>query len=213
MKKEKPPIEENVDIELEYKLLHLYDKVKPYLKQILIGIIILILAVLLFIYYKNKKEEKRNNAGALVYEISKDINNKKYDEALKKIKFFKANYSDTDHIKLVYGYEIIINKEKNSLKEETLNKLKEKLNTGQTKGYFTEFQAYLDYKSGKLDYALKKLNTINQSNFNYYSALSLKALIFSKKGNVEKAKGLFSEIREFSKDKYKYFESLANENI
>ncbi len=213
MKKERPPIEENVDLELEYKLLHLYDRIKPYLKQIIAGFIILILAVLFFLYYQNKVEEKKNKASALIYEISKDIQNKKYDDALKKIKFFKANFADTEYLKLVYGYQLIIEKNKNKINKETVKKLKEKLSTDQSKGYITEFEGYLDYKDKKYDNALLKLNQINQSNFNYLSALTLKGFIYSKKGNKQKAKEIFNEVKEFSKEKYRYFESLAKENI
>ncbi|EDP73655.1 tetratricopeptide repeat protein [Hydrogenivirga sp. 128-5-R1-1] len=213
MRKEKPPIEENVDLELEYKLLHLYDKIKPYLKQITAGFVILILAVLFFLYHQNKVEEKKNKASILAYEINKDIQNKKYDEALKKIKFFKANFADTDYIKLVYGYELIIEKNKNIVNKETIKKLKENLSTDQTKNYIAEFEGYLNYKNKKYDNALSKLNQINQSNFNYLSALTLKGFIYEKKGDTQKAKEIFDEIKELSKEKYRYFEALAKENI
>jgi predicted negative regulator of RcsB-dependent stress response len=213
MAKDRPSTQENVDIELEYKLLHLYDRIKPYLKYLIVAVLILIFAIIFIIYYKGKLEEKNNQASVIVYEIGKEINNKNYDETLKKIKLLQEKFSDTDYIKLAYAYKLIIEKEKNSVNKDTVHNLEKNLNTNQSKGYFTEFNAYLNYKDKNYEKALSELDRIQQDNFNYYSALTLKALILNKEGKNDKAKELFSEIKEFSKDKYPYFESLANENI
>jgi len=57
LRKEKLPIEENVDIEFEYKLLHFYDRIKPYIKFIITGFILAVLVLVLFIYQKSHIHE------------------------------------------------------------------------------------------------------------------------------------------------------------
>ena len=215
MKKEKVPIEENVDIELEYKLLHLYDKVKPYIKLIIGGFVAFILAVIGYIYYKNKQSQYYQQASVYILKIKEEVENGKIDEAKKDIKFFKANYADTPYIKLVYGYELILaKKEKNNKNLYSLStKLKENLSTDQMKGYITEYQAYLDYENKQYEKAKAKLDTIDQSHFNYLSVLTLKGFILKREGKAEEAKQLFKEVQEFSKGKFRYFEEIAKNNL
>ncbi len=213
MKKEKLPVEENVDIEFEYKLLHIYDRIKPYFKHILAAILLFILIIIYVLYRHSAQQERENKASIYIYQIKKDIEDKKFKEAEKKIKFFEANYADTDFIKLAYAYEILIEKQKNSLKSDTVKKLKEKLSTDQSKGYFTEFEGYLFYKDKQYSKSLDKLNLVKQDNFNYLSALTLKAIIFDKQRNKEKATELFGEIEALAKNKYPYFENIAKRSL
>ncbi len=215
MKKEKVPIEENVDIELEYKLLHLYDKVKPYIKLIIGGFVAFILAVIGYIYYKNKQLQYYQQASVYILKIKEEVENGKIDEAKKDIKFFKAKYADTPYIKLIYGYELILaKKEKNNKNLYSLStKLKENLSTDQMKGYITEYQAYLDYENKQYEQAKAKLDTIDQSHFNYLSALTLKGFILKREGKAEEAKQLFNQVEQFSKGKFRYFEEIAKNNL
>jgi len=213
MSKPKPPIEENVDLEFEYKLLHFYDRIKPYLKQIIFLILIVLAGIFYYIYHKSKIEEKLNQASVYVYKIQTEIQNKEYDKALKDIKFFKANFADTSYVKLIYSFEVFIQKEKRNIDKNLVSKLKNKLNTDQIKAYFTEFEGYISYKNNKFDDAVSKLNMIKQEHFNYLSSLTLKGIILKKEGKNQQAKQLFEEIKELSKDKYNYFEAFAKESI
>ncbi len=215
MKKEKVPIEENVDIELEYKLLHLYDKIKPYIKFIIGAFLAFILAIVGYIYYKNKQNQYYQQASLYVLKIKNELEGGKVKEAKKDIKFFKANYADTPYMKLVYGYELTLAKKGKEKKDlyELSSQLKDSLSTDQMKGYITEYQASLDYSGSKFKDALVKVNKIDQSHFNYLSALTLKGLILKKEGKNAEAKEVFKEVQEFSKGKFRYFEQIAKNNL
>lgn len=213
MKKQKPPVEENVDLELEYKLLHLYDRLKPYLKYIVAGLIAIILLIIFVIYRNAKLNEKLNQASIYIYKIQSEIDSKKYKEAEKDIKFFKANFADTPYIKLVYALEINLNKEQNKDTKDLTKKLKKHIKTDQFKAYFTEYEGYLDYKDKNYNKALNNLNKIKQNDFNYLSALTLKGIIYNIQGQKDKAKEIFEEINQLSKNRFRYFESFSKESL
>jgi len=79
------PLKEDVDIELEYKIYLLYERLKKY-KLVILGFFIgLILALVGLFLYKNYQENKLNNASIVFYNnvnntitdkrISVEINN------------------------------------------------------------------------------------------------------------------------------------------
>jgi len=83
-KKEKKslPFEEDVDIEFEYKVFLILDKISRY-KYFIIGFIaILIAGTILFFVYKQNQEEFYNQASKLVYQIKKAYE----DDDMKKVK-------------------------------------------------------------------------------------------------------------------------------
>ncbi|HIE59575.1 MAG TPA: tetratricopeptide repeat protein [Hydrogenothermaceae bacterium] len=211
MKKEKLPIEENVDIEFEYKLLHFYDRVKPYLKFIIAGFILAVLMLIALIYQKSKEKEFLNNAGAKVYEISELISSKKFSEATKLIAEFKKTYADTPYIKLINVYEIQIQRQQNkNIDKKLVQKTKNLFNTDQLKAFYTEFEGFLNFKEKKYTEAKQNLENVKQNHFNYLSALLLKGIILEKTGEKNKAKTAFEEVRELSKNKFKYFYDITN---
>ncbi|HIQ25677.1 MAG TPA: tetratricopeptide repeat protein [Persephonella sp.] len=211
MKKEKLPIEENVDIEFEYKLLHFYDRVKPYLKFIIAGFILAVLMLIALIYQKSKEKEILNNAGAKVYEISELISSKKFSEATKLIAEFKKTYADTPYIKLINVYEIQIQRQQNkNIDKKLVQKTKNLFNTDQLKAFYTEFEGFLNFKEKKYTEAKQNLENVKQNHFNYLSALLLKGIILEKTGEKNKAKTAFEEVRELSKNKFKYFYDITN---
>lgn len=211
MKKEKLPIEENVDIEFEYKLLHFYDRVKPYLKFIIAGFILAVLMLIALIYQKSKEKEFLNNAGAKVYEISELISSKKLSEATKLIAEFKKTYADTPYIKLINVYEIQIQRQQNkNIDKKLVQKTKNLFNTDQLKAFYTEFEGFLNFKEKKYTEAKQNLENVKQNHFNYLSALLLKGIILEKTGEKNKAKTAFEEVRELSKNKFKYLYDITN---
>jgi len=211
LKKEKLPIEENVDIEFEYKLLHFYDRVKPYLKFIIAGFILAVLMLIALIYQKSKEKEILNNAGAKVYEISELISSKKFSEATKLIAEFKKTYADTPYIKLINVYEIQIQRQQNkNIDKKLVQKTKNLFNTDQLKAFYTEFEGFLNFKEKKYTEAKQNLENVKQNHFNYLSALLLKGIILEKTGEKNKAKTAFEEVRELSKNKFKYFYDITN---
>lgn len=211
MKKEKLPIEENIDIEFEYKLLHFYDRIKPYLKFIIAGFILAIFILIALIYQKSKEKEFLNNAGAKVYEISELVYNKKFDEAKKLIYEFKKTYADTPYIKLINVYEIQVQKLQNkNIDKKFVQETKKLFNTDQLKAFYTEFEGFLNFKEKKYTEAKQNLDNVKQNYFNYLSALLLKGIILEKTGEKDKAESAFKEVRELSKDKFKYFYDITN---
>ena len=211
MKKEKLPIEENVDIELEYKLLHFYDRIKPYLKFIIAGFILTVLILIALIYQKSKEKEFLDSAGAKVYEISELVSSKKFNQAKKLIAEFKKTYADTPYIKLINVYEIQIQRQQNkNIDKKLVQETKRLFDTDQLKAFYTEFEGYLNFKEKKYAEAKKNLDNVKQNHFNYLSALLLKGIILEKTGEKDKAKTIFEEVRELSKNKFNYFYDITN---
>lgn len=211
MKKEKLPIEENVDIEFEYKLIHFYDRIKPYLKFIITGFILAVLILIALIYQKSKEKEFLNSAGAKVYEISELVSNKKFSQAKKLIAELKKTYADTPYIKLINVYEIQIQRQQNkNIDKKLVQETKNLFNTDQLKAFYTEFEGFLNFKEKKYTEAKQNLDNVKQNHFNYLSALLLKGIILEKTGRKDKAKTAFEEVRELSKNKFKYFYDIMN---
>ncbi len=203
------PIKEDVDLEFEYKVYMLFDKLKKYKLFLIAGFIGLILLIVGFVYIKSEREKILNKAAGTVYEIRKLYNDKKYDEAEKLIKEFKGKYSDTPYIKLALTYELLIEKDSKNITVEKIRNLEKVLKSDQLKSGIKEYYAYLLYKKGKNDEALKTVDQIDQKYYNFISALLLKGFILKKEG--KNPEDIFRQISELSK--YNYFKKIAEENL
>jgi len=210
MEKEKLPLEKDVDIELEYKLYSIYDKIKKHWKIFLGLVITFFVIIAIFYYLKEQKEEKYQKATVLVSQISDKIFSKDYENAKKLISDFEKKYVDTDIYKVVLAYKIIINNEEGKIDKTDAEKLKNLLKTD-LKANITEYLAYNYYKEGKINEAISLLNTIKQENNNYLSASLLKAFILQKEGKETEAKNIFTQIKD--NKKYNYFSVIARENL
>ncbi|NPA52982.1 MAG: tetratricopeptide repeat protein [Aquificae bacterium] len=214
MKKKHLPLEKDVDIEFEYKIYMLLDYIKKYHK-ILLGLAIAILiAVTAFFYYKKEKEKTYNQASAIVYQIGDLYAQEKYDEALKLIKNFKQQFSNTPYIKLALSYELLIlkaKKEKLDYQKTITKELQQKLKTKHLKSAFIEYDGYLSYAMDKPQESIQTLSKIKKDHFNYISAQLLKAFAYKKLGKEKEAKTLFEEISQTST--YQYFKLVARENL
>jgi len=163
------------------------------------------------IYQKSKEKEFLNNAGAKVYEISELVSNKKFSQAKKLITEFKKTYADTPYIKLINVYEIQIQRQQNkNIDKKLVQETKNLFNTDQLKAFYTEFEGLLNFKEKKYTDAKQNLDNVKQNHFNYLSALLLKGIILEKTGEKDKAKTAFEEVRELSKNKFKYFYDITN---
>jgi len=210
MEKEKLPLEKDVDIELEYKLYSIYDKIKKHWKIFLGLVITLFVITAIFYYLKEQKEEKYQKATVLLSQISDKIFSKDYENAKKLISDFEKKYADTDIYKVVLAYKIIINNEEGKIDKTDAEKLKNLLKTD-LKANITEYLAYSYYKEGKISEAISLLDTIKQENNNYLSASLLKAFILQKEGKEAEAKNIFTQIKD--NKKYNYFSVIARENL
>lgn len=210
LSKDKLPLEKDVDIELEYKVYHLWDKVKKYLKFIVATVLILFIFSLGYYFYKQKKEEENQKASVYITKINNLLADNKKDEAQKLIQEFEKNYKDTDYYKVILAYKIMMMKEENKEDISLAKELKNKLQTQLSKGMI-EYESYLEYKSGKPSEAKEMLKSINKEDYNYISAQSLLALIYKKEGNFQEAEKIFKTIQE--NKNYRYFSILARENL
>ena len=195
------PLKEDVDIELEYKIYLLYERLKKY-KLVILGFFIgLILALVGLFLYKNYQENKLNNASIVFYNLQTSFEKGDYKTAEKYINKIKSDYKDTGYYKLAIVYELLIKKSKNNISVKDIDKLKNLTETDNLKGYLEEYQAYIQFKNKKYDDVLSHLNKINQQNFNYISALTLKGIVLIKKGD-KNYKQVLEEVANLSKTVY-----------
>ncbi len=138
-------------------------------------------------YWKRYQEERLNQLAEIVYAYEKEKISP--EEALEKVK-------DTPYavyISLDLGKDF--GDALTSIKEADLKKL------------LLERKAYELYKKGKPKEALKKLDKINKKDFNYPSALLLKAFIYEDLGYTDKARLIYNEL--FSDYGETYFGKVA----
>jgi predicted negative regulator of RcsB-dependent stress response len=211
MKKEKLPLEKDVDIEFEYKLYLFWERIRKYTKLIIAVIIAVIIGIFGFIYKKNADEKILNEASSVIYEIGDLYANGKYDKAMEIIARFKDQYGDTPFVKLAVSYEILIKKEKNKEDLQTASNLKQLLVSEQLKAQNREYIGYIHYKEKQYQQSLNILNTVEQKHFNYISAQILKGADFVKLGKLQEAESIFKNISETSN--YRYFTIIARENL
>jgi predicted negative regulator of RcsB-dependent stress response len=206
------PFEENVDIEFEYKVFMLLDKLKKFKFFIIGGFIILIVAIVAFFLYKEQQQKILNEASKLAYQIKIAYENDNQKKANELIKIFKEKYNDTPFLKVVLSYQLNIEKEKNPEKtESTASQIKRILNTDQLKSGYKEYSAYVLYEKNQLNNALSILGSIDKQYYNHISAQLLTAIILKKKGNKDTAKSIFEELSQ--KKQFRYFSTIAEENL
>ncbi len=211
MKKEKLPLEKDVDIEFEYKIYLFWERVRKYTKLIIALVIAVIIGIFGYIYKKKADEKVLNEASSVIYKVGDLYANEKYDEALKLIKMFEDQYGNTPFVKLAISYEILINKEKNKESFQNPKKLGSMLVSNQLKAQNNEYIAYLHYKNKEYQKSLNILDTITQEHFNYISAQLLKGADLVKLGKLKDAETIFNTISETSN--YRYFTIVARENL
>ncbi len=211
MKKEKLPLEKDVDIEFEYKLYLFWERIRKYTKLIIALVVAVIIGIFGYIYKKNADEKLLNAASSVIYNIGELYANGKYEEAEKLIKRFEDQYGNTPFIKIAVSYQILINKEKNKEDLQTPSNLKKLLVSEQLKAQNREYIGYLNYKNKQYQQSLNILDTIQQKHFNYISAQLLKGANFVKLGKLKEAESIFNNISETSN--YRYFTIVARENL
>ncbi|WP_457641753.1 tetratricopeptide repeat protein [Persephonella sp.] len=212
-KKEVPikevPLKEDVDIEFEYKVYMLFDKLKKYKIFIISGFVTFILVIAAAVYIKSEKEKVLNEASAIAYDIGKMFSENKEEEAKKLIEKLKNQYGDTPYVKIAVAYEILLEKEKRNPDKNKITELKNLLETDQLKSGLNEYYGYVLHLENKDNEALQTLDQIDQKYYNYISGLLLKGFIYRKQG--KDAGNIFKQVMELSK--YNYFRKIAEENL
>ncbi len=213
-KKEKKnlPFEEDVDIEFEYKVFLILDKISRY-KYFIIGFIaILIAGTVVFFVYKQNQEEVYNQASKLVYQIKKAYEADDMKKVKELIHSFKTQYSDTPFLKVVEAYEVNMYENKDIKKaDKVASDIRKKLFTDQLKSGYKEFKGYVYYQEKNNEKALSILGSIDSRYYNNISAKLLTAIILKKEGKTQNAQAIFQELSQ--KKMFPYFSSIANENL
>ncbi len=206
------PFDKDVDLEFEYKVFLILDKISKY-KYFIIGFIAAIIVVtVIFFFYKQEKEAVINEASKIVYKIKLAYENDNDEKALSLIEDFKKKFADTPFIKVVLAYEQSIKKSKNPLEtEKTNSEVKSKLVTDQLKSGYKEYSAFLFHEKKQDDQALGILGSIDDKYYNSISAKLLTAIILKEQGDTENAKAILQELSQ--KKMFRYFSTVANENL
>ena len=215
MEEKKPkdlPFDKDVDLEFEYKVFLILDKISKY-KYFIIGFFVaLIVAIVIFFLYKQEKEAFMNEASKVVYKIKLAYENDNDAKALSLIEDFKRNFAETPYIKVVLAYEQSIKKNKNPLETENINnEVKNKLVTDQLKSGYKEYTAFLLHEKKQDDQALSILGSIDDKYYNSISAKLLTAIILKEQGDKESSQAIFQELSQ--KKLFRYFSTIANENL
>ncbi len=215
MEEKKPkdlPFDKDVDLEFEYKVFLILDKISKY-KYFIIGFFVaLIVAIVIFFLYKQEKEAFMNEASKVVYKIKLAYENDNDAKALSLIEDFKRNFVETPYIKVVLAYEQSIKKNKNPLETENINnEVKNKLVTDQLKSGYKEYTAFLLHEKKQDDQALSILGSIDDKYYNSISAKLLTAIILKEQGDKESSQAIFQELSQ--KKLFRYFSTIANENL
>ena len=215
MEEKKPkdlPFDKDVDLEFEYKVFLILDKISKY-KYFIIGFFVaLIVAIVVFFLYKQEKEAFMNEASKVVYKIKLAYENDNDAKALSLIEDFKRNFAETPYIKVVLAYEQSIKKNKNPLETENINnEVKNKLVTDQLKSGYKEYTAFLLHEKKQDDQALSILGSIDDKYYNSISAKLLTAIILKEQGDKESSQAIFQELSQ--KKLFRYFSTIANENL
>lgn len=209
MEKRKVPLEKDIDIELEYRIYSLYDRIRKRWKFVL-GIVLSVFLLASGYYYKKTLDmKKKEEASVLIVGINEKLSKEDTTGAQKVIEEFEKRYRDTDYKKVVLAYKILLQKEKGIDDTKSAEELKESLST-ELKSGLKEYLAYVKYKNGKIKEAKESLLSIEPKDYNYFSGRMLLGFIYKKESDLSKAQEMFKSL---SNSKYRYFSLIGKENL
>ncbi|MFN3870622.1 MAG: tetratricopeptide repeat protein [Aquificaceae bacterium] len=162
-----------------------------------VGILVALVLSLVggFLFWEKYKKSKLEKLAYKEYEISKLVQAGNYEKAKELIKELSK---DGSFKPLALSYKLYMGEEDDKTIKEILESLKDK----DLKALYTERYAYYLFKQGKDQEAIKSLEAIKEEDFNYPSAMLLKAQILKKMGKEQEAKELLKVVREKAKDTY-----------
>ncbi|MFN3976127.1 MAG: tetratricopeptide repeat protein [Aquificaceae bacterium] len=180
------------------------------MKDIALRIGSLIAVVLLFVggflLWDKYKKDKLEKLAYKEYEISKLIQGGNYSKAMEII---KSDKSAGPFKPLFLSYELYLAESSEEKIDEgrVLNEMLESLKDRDLLSLYRERYAYYLFKQGKLQEALKELEKIGEKDFNYVSALLLKAQILKRQAKNKEAQETLSKVEEKSPNTY--FSNMA----
>lgn len=165
---------------------------------LVVGIALLVVGAFLgWEHYRNKRLQEQSYKE---YEIRKLLGAENYQKALEQIK----NFPDGPFKPLALSYELYIAQVGSQKIDElkVLEQMVKSLKDPELLALYKERYAFALFKEGKNQEALRLLEEIKEKDFNYYSALLLKAQILEKEGKRQEAINIYRLVAEKQKDKY-----------
>lgn len=175
-----------------------------------VGVPLLALLALVggFLLWRHQQGRQLEELSYKEYEIRKLIQAGNYKKAEEIISSASSKESPYRPLFLSYGlYLAERTKEQKVDLLQTLGQIVEDLKDPQLKAFYRERYAYELFKKGKHTQALQELEKIKEEDFNYASALLLKAQILEKQGKLQESKAILKKIEQKSSDTY--FASVA----
>lgn len=161
-----------------------------------------------FLFWKHKQSRQLQELSYKEYEIRKLIqagNYGKADEIIGSVSSESSPYRP-----LFLSYRLYLSERSHNQKVDLLQVLSQivkDLEDPHLKALYRERYAYELFKRGKVADALRELEQIKEEDFNYASALLLKAQILEKQGKLEESRALLKKVEQKSPDTY--FASMA----
>ncbi len=173
-----------------------------------IPIVLVLLLVGGFLFWKNYTNRKIQEISYKEYEVRKLLQAGNYKKAQELID--SASSKGGPLKPLFLSYELYIADQGKGEKINTAQVLREILKSLKDKellSLYRERYAYELFKEGKSQEALRELESIREEDFNYTSALLLKAQILKREGKLEESKSVLKKIEE--KSPGTYFANMA----
>ncbi|MDW8095923.1 MAG: tetratricopeptide repeat protein, partial [Aquificaceae bacterium] len=171
---------------------------------IILAVLLLVGGVVFWNHYKNKKLQE---LAYKEYEISKLVRAGNYAKAKEVIS--SASSKDSPFKPLFLSYSLYMSTyvdekiDEGKVTQEMIKSLKDR----ELLSLYRERYAYYLFKQGKTKEALKELDAVGEKDFNWASAMLLKAQILKKEGRHKEAEEVLNKIKE--KSSQTYFANMA----
>ncbi|MCX8164096.1 MAG: tetratricopeptide repeat protein [Aquificaceae bacterium] len=162
-------------------------------------IILLVGGFLFWDHYRNKKLQELSYEE---YEVSKLMQAGNYLKARELIKSTSSKEGPFKPLLLSYELYMEVHWEEKIDEGKVLAEILKNLKDRDLFAFYRERYAYYLFKQGKHQEALRELEGVKETDFNYMSAMLLKAQILQKNGKIKEAKEALKKLREQGSETY-----------
>lgn len=155
-----------------------------------------------FLLWERYKRGKLEKIAYKEYEISKLIQSGNYQKAKDLIREASAEDGPFKSLFLSYQLYLAFDSKEKVDEGKVIKEILESLKDEDLKSLYRERYAYYLFKQGKGQEALAELEKIREEDFNYVSALLLKAQILQREGKEVEAREVLRQVIEKSPDTY-----------
>lgn len=161
-----------------------------------------------FLLWDNYRNRRMQELAYKEYEVRKLLQAGNYGKARELID--STSSKDSPFRPLFLSYRLYImehSKEEKADQSQTLSEITKDLRNRELLSLYRERKAYELFRKGRHAEALRELEAIKEEDFNYLSALLLKAQVLEKEGKTQEARAVLKKIEEKAPDTY--FASMA----